>query len=305
MTRNPRNYWTKEKCQKEALKFNSREEFRTQSKGYNAAYINNWIDEICSHMNRIRKLAGYWNKEKCQIESLKYNNKSDFQKFSSSAYNSSKKGEWLDEICLHMEKIGHEYKRCIYCFEFDDNCVYIGLTGNLNDRKYRHLNDVDSSVYKHIKISNLKPKIKQLTDYIDKNLASFKEGEFVNEYKNNNWNILNKTKTGNLGGCKTKWTFDKCKDEALKYTTKSHFEIKSSGAFGRAKKEGWLDDICQHMLILRKPNGYWIKEKCQEESLKYNNISQFQKHSSSAYNSSKRNGWLNELNYKNIGLTNS
>jgi hypothetical protein len=45
----------------------------------------------------------YWTEEKCQIESLKYKNRTDFWKFSNGAYESSKSHGWLNKICGHME----------------------------------------------------------------------------------------------------------------------------------------------------------------------------------------------------------
>lgn len=46
-----RNYWTKEKCYEESLKFNRRGEFQKKSKvAYQVALKNKWLDEICSHM---------------------------------------------------------------------------------------------------------------------------------------------------------------------------------------------------------------------------------------------------------------
>lgn len=48
------------------------------------------------------KKRGYWTKEKCHEEALKYETKSDFQKFSKSAYSSARKNIWIDEICSHM-----------------------------------------------------------------------------------------------------------------------------------------------------------------------------------------------------------
>ena len=45
-----------------------------------------------------------------------------------------------------------------------------------------------------------------------------------------------------------------------------------------------------------KPYGHWaIKENCLQESLKYKTRGEFQKESISAYNSSLRNGWLDEF----------
>ena len=100
----------------------------------------------------------------------------------------------MDEICSHMKSLGNKYNRCIYAFEFPDNSVYIGLTYNINIRKNSHYSRNNSQVYKHIHENNLQPELKQLTDYIDKDLASKKEGEFVEQYRNSGWNILNKVK---------------------------------------------------------------------------------------------------------------
>lgn len=75
-----------------------------------------------------RKPSGYWTKEMCHKEALRFKSKSEFQFNSKSAYNKSLDKGWLDEICLHMEILGNKFKRCIYVYEFSDNYAYIGLT---------------------------------------------------------------------------------------------------------------------------------------------------------------------------------
>ena len=43
--------WTKEKCKEEALKYDNRTSFRINSiSAYRKSNDNNWLDEICSHM---------------------------------------------------------------------------------------------------------------------------------------------------------------------------------------------------------------------------------------------------------------
>mgnify|MGYP001596337430 FL=1 len=44
------------------------------------------------------------------------------------------------------------------------------------------------------------------------------------------------------------WDKDKCIEEALKYTKVSHFKKQSSGAYGGARRNGWLDECCSHMI---------------------------------------------------------
>jgi len=96
---------------------------------------------------------------------------------------------------------------------------------------------------------------------------------------------------------KNHWNFENCKEEALKYNNRTDFKIKSNGAYNSARENKWLNHICEHMKILRKPNGYWTYEKCREESLKYSNVRRFKDNCSSAFNTSYKNGWL-KLFYK-------
>jgi len=197
-----RNYWTKERCNEEALKYTKISDFMKHSKGaYSSADKNGWLDEICSHIKSTYKPNGYWTKERCMKEALKYKTKKDFIKMSNSAYSLSYKNGWLDEICSHMRLIGNMYNRCIYAFEFEDNSVYVGLTYNFEKRQKEHLinSNKKSSVYKHINICS-RYCCKQLTDYINVYEASLLEEQIKNEYKNNGWNILNKNKCGSIGG---------------------------------------------------------------------------------------------------------
>ena len=49
------------------------------------------------------------------------------------------------------------------------------------------------------------------------------------------------------------------------------------------------------MIQLKKPHGYWTKERCQEEALNYSNRSDFSDNNSSAYTKALKNGWLDEI----------
>jgi len=56
-------------------------------------------------MIRLIKPNGYWTKEKCHEESLKYKSREEFRKNHSSAYSASIRNKWLDEICSHMIRL--------------------------------------------------------------------------------------------------------------------------------------------------------------------------------------------------------
>ena len=239
----------------------------------------------------MRKGNGYWTKEKCKEESIKYNSRKEFGNNSIGAYRSSIRNLWIDEICSHMIKKGNRYKRCIYSYEFPDNFVYVGLTYDLDERQKSRNKNIKDKVILHIIDTNLQPIIQQLTDYIDVNDAIKLECFYVDKYKNEGWNILNKTKTGGLGGNRFKWTKEKCKEEALKYVKRKDFCDNSSGAYRSSLLNNWLDEICKHMIKLNN----WSYDNCKKEALKYSYRFEFCKKSKSAYSSALKNNWLNEI----------
>ncbi|MFM2395401.1 MAG: Vibrio phage, partial [Bacteroidota bacterium] len=44
------------------------------------------------------------------------------------------------------------------------------------------------------------------------------------------------------------WTFEKCKEEALKYTTNKDFVKYSAGAYISSLRNGWINEIRSHMI---------------------------------------------------------
>lgn len=253
--------WNKEKCYIEALKYQSKPEYKKKSQpSYIIAYKNGWLDEICSHMICKNK-HNYWTKDKCIKQANKYNTKKEFLSNSPVAYTISNKNKWLNDICKHMTTLGNLYKRCIYVYEFSNNYAYIGLTFNIQKRDYDHNNNQNSNVYKHKISYNLTPKLIQLTEYINNEEAINLEKQYILQYKNDNWNILNIAKGGSLGyNCKALWTKERCHEIALKYKTRSEFSKYCSNVYHISIKNKWLNDICIHMTQLSLPKGYWTKE---------------------------------------------
>jgi len=239
---------------------------------------------------KTRKKNGFWTKENCKIEALKYKTRRDLRFGNRGVYNKLINNKWLNEVCEHMGPVGDLYKRCVYVYKFSDNSVYVGLTYDINIRHNEHIKR--GPIYEHINKMKIQPKLIQLTDYIDVNDAKIKEEEYVNEYKKSGWNVLNKVKTGSVGSVLI-WVKEKCQKESLKYNTKFEFQMGSSGAYNSSLKNKWLDDICDHMI---KKKEMWIsKKKCQKESLKYKTKIDFRKKSSGAYSSSLKNKWLNDI----------
>lgn len=103
MEKTQRRHWTKESCKEEALKYQSRNQFRRNCQSaYQKAYMQGWLDEICEHMVSPIRPSGYWTKERCAKEALHHMTRYSFQQGNPSAYNKARHKGWLDEICEHM-----------------------------------------------------------------------------------------------------------------------------------------------------------------------------------------------------------
>ena len=289
----PKGYWTKEKCKEDALKYNSKIKWVTNSSSaYGFASRNGWFDECCGHMLPPQKPNGYWTKEKCKEDALKYNTKTEWGKSSGGAYNSVCKNGWIDECCGHMKIVGNLYKRMIYIF-YVKREVYVGLTCNFNKRKSTHKTKGNNQ-YSYLvqKYGEKNIQWKKLTDYIDAEKAQIKEIMYIKELRLHGCTVLNIAKGGELGGRSIYWTKENCKEDALKYNTKTEWKNSSSGAQYSARINGWFDECCEHMLQRQyKPYRYWTKENCKEDALKYNTKTEW-KNSSSGYTLAYKNGWF-------------
>lgn len=295
-----RKYWTYDKCKEVSLKCNTKTElFKNHRDVYGVIYKNKWF-ELIEHFIKFSKPQGYWTYEKCKIEALKYNSRSDMSK-GTFAYFVILRNKWYN-LFGHMERIDKKRKRLIYVYEFSDNHCYVGLTCEIKYRNKQHLErDSRSSVYKYIIESGLTPNLYIKTEYVSVEEAILLEEKILNEYKENGWMILNKVKTGGIGSPNIKWTKEMCIIESKKYDKISTYQRNSSSSYTSALKNKWIDEICSHMKRCKSKNGYFNnKELCKIESLKYKNISLFERGCWSACNYSRKNGWLYEFFHKII-----
>ena len=98
------------------------------------------------------------------------------------------------------------------------------------------------------------------------------------------------------GKKKRKWTYDTCCNEARKYKTRADFQKGSAGAYVYARKNGYLSKF-DWFEEIKKPNGYWTRERCEEESKKYQSKKEFVKGCPAAHSASVRGGWLDEFTW--------
>ncbi len=257
---NPRGYWSKDKCLKEAKKFKTRNKFRKNNpNAYQAAHRNGWIDEICRHMKRELHPPGYWTKKRCNDEAFKFLTRTAFARGAPSAYSASQANGWLDEICGHMKN----FSRPRGFWNVKKNCV-------AEAKKFKTRSEFAKGAP-----SALGGALRN--GWVDEICSHMKEIRKPDGY----------------------WTKEKCAMEAKKYKTRSKFQKGSNGAYDAARKNGWMEEICRHMISTQKPSGYWTKRMCFNEVQKLKTIKLFRKESPSAYQSAHRNGWMDQFFPKN------
>lgn len=290
MKKKPNGYWTYERCEDVIKTCKGRGELNTKYRSaYVAISLNNW-DLFEKYLPIKTKNLTYID---CKMEALKYNFIKDLVKNNKWCYDKISRMKWY-ELFEHMTKIGNKKKRLIYVYEFDNNSCYVGLTGNIQRRDKQHLSEKNNDdIYKNIK-SGLSYKLIIITDYINCIIASEMEGTILNKYKQNNWTILNKRKTGNLGSSDEIYNFDLCLSEASKYESKKEFIKNNKKMYNSMIKRGFIDDIYKKMNWKKKKSN-WNYDTCFSEASKYYYLSDFIKNSNSCYSAAVKNGWLIEI----------
>ncbi len=91
------------------------------------------------------------------------------------------------------------------------------------------------------------------------------------------------------------WTKELCYFEALKYTSRKEYRIKSSSSFYFASRKKWLKEICSHMKIPVSSRLIWTKEKCYELALKCETKKEFSEKYHKAWAAARRNSWFDEI----------
>lgn len=314
----PNKKWTYQTCLEESKKYSTRSEFAQRSSGaYHVASKNKWLDDYIWLPSDGRQLRlekwGKWTKEACFEEAKKYKTRSEFAKNNNSAYNNARQYNWLDEyywlkderLDLITDKID-----CVYAYEFPDfNTVYVGRTliKRKKDRDREHLYVRNDAVVKFAIKHDVKvPLPKYLEDNLTIKEGVEKECFWIDKYKKNGWDVLNKAKGGSIGGLgkgKTKFTYDICYEQAKLCSTRTEFRDCGNNAYRVALRNGWIKDYTwfkDGKEVGADKRRKYDYQTCYEEAIKYNTITDFEKGSKGACVAARTNGWMKEYTWFTI-----
>jgi len=235
-----------------------------------------------------------YNKEICLATAKTCNSRVEFFNKYPGMVDHAKRHGYYEECCAHMGTRGNK-KRLIYAYEFlDSHAAYIGLTFNMEVRNKRHHKEGAVYDYAHLqKIAIPEPKI--LTDYMDQEEASIQEGVWLQRYKNEGWIILNRFKTGSLGGQEL-LDYDIAKiEESMRGYSKMNDWNKSYSAYREYIRQHNLDYLLDKYFPDRMVKKYDNYEECRKAYSACKSIRQVHDKFPGALAAAKRHGWHKEL----------
>ena len=174
-----------------------------------------------------KKPCNYWTYEMCKIESLKYNNRNEFKKECPSAYNNIMKYKWLELIESLLTTKPNGYWTKEKCQE--------------EALKYNSRTEFRNNSVSAYTISRKNGWLDKLCSHI----PSKNEYHKPNDY----------------------WTYERCKEEILKYDTYTDFINNSNNVYKISGKKGWRDELCRHF-HKEGDKKYYSYELCEELALK-------------------------------------
>ena len=226
-------------------------------------------------------------------EARKFNHKKDLFRESHWAYNKIRKAgiEVFDAACHHMEPLGNKYYRCLYSISLDKE-IYIGLTGNPNQRLKGHTNKGTPDVKR---ILNAGAKMEILSEFIPAHDASVLEKSLIKKFKADGFRLLNKYNDGGLGSNERIWDEQTIRDTAKVCDSVKNFRALYPGAYKAAKNIGIFAEITGHMTRDKKLYSEDIVEEIYKAASTCSTLAEFREKYSAFYHHSIRTGIFKKI----------
>ena len=235
-----------------------------------------------------------YSKEICVATARTCNSRVEFFNKYPGMVDFAKRNGFYEECCAHMGTRGNK-QRIIYAYEFENaHAAYIGLTFKMEVRNKRH--HKEGAVYDFAQLHSIDiPSPKVLTDFMDQEEASIQEGVWLQKYKDNGWIILNRFKTGSLGGQEI-LDYDIAKiEESMQGYDKLDDWGKSHSSYREFIRQHNLEYLLDKHFPERQKRVYDNYEECRKAYSQCKSIRQVHDRFPGALAAAKRHGWHKEL----------
>ena len=296
--RKPKGYWTYDKVEEEAKKYNTYTEFSSSNRvAWDIAKKNGWSDDIKKHITNIKK------KDDRIIYSFEFSDKSVYvglTKHGDIRYKQHTKWKKNSAVYKYIKETGlipKFTKETDFLSEEDSVKMeeYVEDWYRQNGWKVLNIAKTGSLGGGFIKwtydaVEEEAKKYNRRSDFLKGSSSAYTRASLQNWLDNVTKHMEQVVKPNGY------WTYGKVEEEAKKYNTRLEFSKGSGSAYSIALKNNWIDDVTKHIPHIEKnPRGYWTYDTVKEEAKKYNTRLEFQKEASSAYRIARKSGWLDNL----------
>lgn len=296
----PRHYWTKDRVREEAKKYETRMEFLREAGGaYGAAQQGGWLDEVCEHMAPVD-------------HGWKYSIYSIVNKRLNQAYIGLTRQSFEARSEQHKNRVSSNRSRFIAS---EPDTEFLQLSGydfsvdEIADQERRYFEQFkaegwellnDEKLIGHLGLKGAswnkeKCRAEALKYATTAEFRRFSQTAY-DAAKRNGWlmEITEGLEQGKLLGGGRYWSKEKCRQEAMNFTSRKEFR-EHSRAYAAARKYGWLDEITQHIPRARRPVSSYTFEECEAEARQFKTRSAFYNAKGPVYRAAKKCGWLDEI----------
>lgn len=282
--------WTMEALTAAAGQCATRGQFKAQFPGaYNQAIKYKALDKICAHMKSPYQT---WDDAAILAEARKYSTRAEFRAGSLNAYSAAVRQRrlFLVEGLFRPEETGLGH-HLVYRLTFK-SCVYIGLSCTTEVRQKYHR--IRGAVAEYLQESGEElPPMEVVADGLSPEEAGRREIHEIAVARDQGLRVLNRASGGQLGAFgRSLWTKERVLAEAAKYSNRTDFKRGSSTAFSHAREEGWLNEACAHMTVLRKT---YSDQEIERVARRFSSRGALQKYEASVYNAARARGILDAV----------
>lgn len=258
----PSRYWEDyTNCYNEAKKYSSKIEFSFGSiSAYKSACKHGWIKDY-NWFKRPSKEK--YSREFCYNEAKKYNSKIEFKKKNNGVYSKALKMGWLDDYDWFERPKSHNYKWTYdACYKSAKECktkaefkkkypsAYSSARENGWLVEYIWFENTHklNGYWTYERCYEEAKKYKNKVDFRKGNSSAYsiaRKNKWIDDY---NW--LEKLVKPN-----GYWTYERCYEEAKKYSTRNELREKNSACYDAVLRNGWLNEYTW-LEYVRIPNTY-------------------------------------------------